>query len=108
MAQMPTWNGQSVNTDDIITVAQEAFDVLLAFMRGGSVHGYSAEELLHITEAASLVGYMSEYANATALPLARSRGASLADLSAATGLPRSTLQTKKYRDLFSEWGQDDE
>lgn len=103
MAHTPTWNGEPISQETTIEVTREAFELLLAYMSGSTISKYSKEELLHITEAATLVGAVADYANATALPLAKVRGASLGDLSAVTGLSRSTLQTKKFKDLDADW-----
>lgn len=103
MSHIPTWHGEPISQDTIIATTREGFELLVSFMTGSGVRGYSKDELLHITEAATLVGAMSDYANATALPLAKVRGASLGELSAVTGLPRSTLQTKKYKDMYADW-----
>lgn len=103
---LPTWNGQPPNPTDLPNLMRESFDVLATAMGGPSVHGLSEAELLHIVEAASLLGTMIEWTHSAVVPAARTHGASWARLAAAMGVSRSTAQYR-HEKAAKEWSDRD-
>lgn len=96
---LPTWNGEPVNPDDLLSVQREAFDTLAAAMGGRSVNSLSQPELLHLIEAASHLQPMIAWVEATAFPTAREAGASWATLASAMGVSRSTAQYRYKKNI---------
>jgi hypothetical protein len=97
VAEQPTWRGQPVASEDIITVAREAFDIVLNMMTGTGVLHHTKDELLNLLEAGAYLDLMGAYANELALQLAREAGASWGELATATGTTRSIAKTRYER-----------
>lgn len=99
---LPTWNGRPVAQGNIESVLRESFELLTKVMRGEiPVSSLSPSELLHVVEAGSHLGAMSEWTETVALPQARDAGASWATLAAAMGVPRSTAQSRYRKSTHS-------
>jgi hypothetical protein len=91
----PTWNGEPVADDDLVSVLRESFELLIAAMREEApVSELSVPELLHLVEASSHLDRMSAWAETVAVPRAREAGASWAMLATAMGVRRSTAQSR--------------
>jgi hypothetical protein len=95
MAELPTWNGQTVTQDNIMAVTRAAFDIVVEDMAGASTLARTKVELMHLLEAGSYLYWMGSYATSVALTLARDAGASWAELGAAMGITRSSATSDR-------------
>jgi hypothetical protein len=99
MAELPTWNGQTVTQDNIMAVTRAAFDIVFEDMAGASTLALSKEELLHLLEAGSYLYWMGSYTTSVAITTARKAGASWAELGAAMGVSRSSAKSRYERQV---------
>lgn len=94
MAEMPTWNGQTVTQDNLAKVVREAAAFAVAKM-GKIERDLPKEDLLRLVEAGAFLGAVATWIEQVAMPTARDKGASWAELAAAQGFSsRSTAQSR--------------
>lgn len=97
MAELPTWDGQPVTQDNIMTVTRAAFDIVFDEMAGASTLTLTKVELMHLLEAGSYLYAMGSYATSVALTAARDAGATWGELGAAMGVSRSSAKSRCER-----------
>lgn len=94
MGEMPTWNGETVRQDNLAHVVREAA-AFAAVKMGKIERDLPKDDLLRLVEAGAFLGAVSTWVEQVAMPMARDKGASWAELAAAQGLSsRSTAQSR--------------